>query len=109
MNNFDGIEEPVVVSSVGKKRKPSKDNHEREVRKRVRNSGGGKIPAIACSHSESKNFCHADKLTADDLVKNFDTLLHTESEFLLMKWICSILGKNVLWIYCILEKKNFFV
>ncbi|KAL1276037.1 hypothetical protein QQF64_035660 [Cirrhinus molitorella] len=74
MYNFDGIEEPVVVSSVGKKRKPSKDNHEREVRKRVRNSGGGKIPAIACSHSESKNFCHADKLTADDLVKNFDTL-----------------------------------
>uniref|UniRef100_A0A8C1B5K6 Protein transport protein sec16 n=1 Tax=Cyprinus carpio carpio TaxID=630221 RepID=A0A8C1B5K6_CYPCA len=38
------VYEPVVVSSVGKKRKPSKDNHEREVRKRVRNSGGGKIP-----------------------------------------------------------------
>jgi len=31
---------------------------------------------------------------------------HTESEFLLMKWICSILGKNVLWIYCILEKRK---
>lgn len=74
MNNFDGIEEPVVVSSVGKKRKPSKENHEREVRKRVRNSGGGKKTAIACSHSESRNICHADKLAADDLVKNFDTL-----------------------------------
>ncbi len=49
MNNFDRINEPVVVSAVGKKRKPSKSNHLREEIKKMRHSGGGKMPAVACS------------------------------------------------------------
>ena len=38
MNNFDGIDEPVVVSVVGKKRKSSKCNHLREEIKKMRHS-----------------------------------------------------------------------
>jgi hypothetical protein len=46
MNNFDGIDEPVVVSAVGKKRKASKSNHLREEIKKMRHSGGGKMFSI---------------------------------------------------------------
>ena len=53
MNNFDGIDEPVVVSAVGKKRKPSKSNHLREEIKKMRHSGGGKMPAVTCCHSHT--------------------------------------------------------
>ncbi len=71
MNNFDGIDEPVVVSAVGKKRKPSKSNHLREEIKKMKHSGGGKMPAVACSHTTASNFCHADTLTSGDLLRNF--------------------------------------
>jgi len=57
MNNFDGIDEHVVVSAVGKKRKPSQSNHLREEIKKMRHSGGEKMPAVACSTTAS-NFCH---------------------------------------------------
>lgn len=74
MNTFDGINEPVVVSAVGKKRKPSKNNHLRENVKKMRHSGGGKMPAVTCTHKKSlKNFCHADTLTPDDLRRNFES------------------------------------
>ncbi len=46
MNNFDGIDEPVVVSVVGMKYKPSKSNHLREEIKKMRYSGGGKMPVF---------------------------------------------------------------
>lgn len=57
MDNFDAIDEPVLVSYIGKKRKPSRDNHNRKHVKKIRNSGGGKIPERFLS-------CHADQLTA---------------------------------------------
>ena len=73
MNQFDGMDEPVIVSVVGKKRKPSKSNHEREKNKKMRHSGGGKMPAVKCSHKKATNFCHADTLTPGDLMKNFQS------------------------------------
>lgn len=63
MNNFDGIDELVVILSVGKKQKSSKDNHNRDVRKNIQNSGGGKILVIACSRSKDRNFSHADQFS----------------------------------------------
>ncbi len=71
MNNFYRINEPVVVSAVGKKRKPSKSNHLREEIKKTRHSGGGKMPAVACAHTTASHFCHADTLTSGDLLRNF--------------------------------------
>ena len=73
MNHFDRMDKLAVVSVVGKKRKPSKLHHNREVIKKMRHSGGGKMPAVTCTHTHTKNtnFCHADKLTPGDLLKNF--------------------------------------
>lgn len=67
MNNFDRIGESVV----GKRRKLSKSNNLREDIKKMRHSGGGKMPAVGCSHTPASNFCHADTLTPGDLLKNF--------------------------------------
>lgn len=75
MNNFDGTDEPVLLSPVGKKRRPSKEHHDREKVKKIRHSGMGKVPAIACQHeARSCSFCHADKLTPDDIAFNFNTI-----------------------------------
>ena len=70
MNQFDGMDEPVMVSAVGKKRKPSKSNHQREKNKKMRHSGGGKMPAVTCSDKKATNFGHTDTLTPGDLWKN---------------------------------------
>lgn len=29
------------------------------------------MPAVACSHTTASNFCHADTLTPEDLLENF--------------------------------------
>ena len=62
MANFDGLDKPVLVSPSGKKRKPSKNNLDREIEKKRRHAGGGKAPFMACTHSAAQNhsFCHAD-------------------------------------------------
>ena len=57
MNTFDGIDEPVVDSAVGKKRKPSKSNHLREEIKKMRHAGGREMPTVACSHTTASNLC----------------------------------------------------
>ena len=31
------------------------------------------MPAVTCSHTKSSHFCHADTLTAGDLLRNFQT------------------------------------
>ena len=66
----------MLVSPIGKKRRASKSNHKRENDKKIRHSGGGKIPAVACTHTWAENrcFCHADRLTAADLALNFRSL-----------------------------------
>ncbi|CAL9689385.1 unnamed protein product [Knipowitschia caucasica] len=75
MNNFDDIDEPVVISAIGRKRKPSKDNHSRETIKGMKHSGGGKMPAVICKHTKDSNFCNADTLTPGDIQRNFDIFL----------------------------------
>ena len=72
MNTFDGIDEPVVVSAVGKKCKPSTKNHMHEQRRR-RHSGVGKMPAVTCGHTKSLHFCHSDRLTQVDLLRIFES------------------------------------
>ncbi|XP_063039647.1 uncharacterized protein LOC134434912 [Engraulis encrasicolus] len=72
MDIFERINEPVLAPAVGKKRKASKNNHTRENIKKMRHSGGGKLPAVSCTHNKTTTvFCHADKLTPGDLEKNF--------------------------------------
>ena len=41
-NTFDGLEEPVVQSERGKKRKKRPEESKREIQKRQRHSGAGK-------------------------------------------------------------------
>ena len=71
MNDFDGLDEPVLVAPIGKKRKPSKSNHNREIVKKMRHSGGGKVSVVVCTHTAAQNhgFCHA-KLSPDDIAMN---------------------------------------
>ena len=73
MNDFDGLDEPVLVAPIGKKRKPSKSNHNREIVKKMRHSGGGKVSVVVCTHTAAQNhgFCHANKLSPDDIAMNF--------------------------------------
>ncbi|XP_034047172.1 uncharacterized protein LOC117528648 [Thalassophryne amazonica] len=73
VNTFDGSDEPVRPTSGGRRRRLNKDNHEREKMKKIRHSGGGLIPSVGCKHTAAKNFCHADTLTPDDIVMNFQT------------------------------------
>ena len=76
MDNSDGTDELVVVSNVGKKCRPSKDNHAREKVTNLSHSGGGKLPSVACMHTVTNNalLCHADQLTPADIAFNFNTL-----------------------------------
>ncbi|KAL2098322.1 hypothetical protein ACEWY4_007529 [Coilia grayii] len=80
MNDFDGIEEPVRVAPVGKKRKPSKDCHEREKVKRRRHSGGGKMPAVICSHKKNLSVCQAERLTERDLEIHFESFYNNNTK-----------------------------
>lgn len=80
MNDFDGVEEPVRVAPVGKKRKPSKDGHEQEKVKKMRHSGGGKMPAVICRHKSSRSVCQAERLTERDLEINFDSLYNNKTK-----------------------------
>jgi hypothetical protein len=66
------LSEQVMVSDLVAKRMKSRENHRRELMKKLRHSGEGKEPHISCSHSEKQNgaLCHADKLTPDDLWLN---------------------------------------
>lgn len=74
MNTFGGVNGPVVASVVVKKRTSSKNNYLPEDVKKMRHLGGGKMPAVACSHKRSSNyFCHADTLTPGDLQRNFES------------------------------------
>ena len=54
MNTFDEIEEPVVLSLDGRKRRRAPENHKRAKSKQMRHSGGGKIPASSCTHDTNE-------------------------------------------------------
>lgn len=46
--------------------------HKQEKMKKMRHSAGDKMPSISCLHTKNTpEFCHADQLTTDDLLKNF--------------------------------------
>ena len=67
MNTFDEIEE--VLSPDGRKWRRTPENHKRAKEKQMHHSGGGKIPAISCTHDTEKHVCMAGKLTHDDVAK----------------------------------------
>ena len=71
MNSFDGISERVAISLIGRKRKRGPD--QRQIDKKRRHSGGGKIPQIACGHTAegSSELCYANRLTEGDILMNF--------------------------------------
>ena len=72
MNSFDSLEERVVLSPIPRKRGRSKEYHDREKRRKLRYSGGGKVPQIRCTHTARNNaaLCHADVITEADLAFN---------------------------------------
>ncbi|KAL1279338.1 hypothetical protein QQF64_026011 [Cirrhinus molitorella] len=68
--DFDDGLEPVIPAVVGRKRKASKENHQRKKTKRTRHSGEGKHPKINCGHRASNvGLCHADKLSDEDVAQ----------------------------------------
>ena len=64
INNFDSLEERVLASAIP-----------RGVKK-LRYSGGGKLPEVGCLHTSRGNaiLCHTDKLTDDIMRFNHDKL-----------------------------------
>ncbi|KAK5867599.1 hypothetical protein PBY51_012071 [Eleginops maclovinus] len=72
VNTFDGSEVAVKPTPGGRRRRLNIDSHERQRTKKMRYSGGGRIPTIGCTHTSAKCFCQADRLTPDDLVMNFE-------------------------------------
>ena len=72
MNNFDGLEEAVLLSPRPRKRGRCKEYHDCEKCRKIRHLGGGKVPQIDCAHNARANpkLCHADVITPADLALN---------------------------------------
>ena len=66
MEKFDEIDEPVLLSPSGKKRRRQHENSARALAKRPRYSGDEKIPRVSCTHKAG--VCTASTLTKNDLV-----------------------------------------
>ena len=69
---------------MGKKRRPSNDNHEQEKLKKLCHSSRGKLPSVACMHTVMNNarFCHADHLIPADIALNFKTFYENPNKLL---------------------------
>ena len=72
MNNFDESYEDVTLTVGGRRKLADKTQHAKEVTKRARHSGGGKVPAIKCTHTSEKGCCMAELLTGGDLAMNME-------------------------------------
>ena len=81
---FDDGLEPVIPSTPGngRKRKTTKENHERQIIKKARHSGDGKTPGVGCGHRHTVNagLCHADKLSNEDIQFNFRAMYSSTSK-----------------------------
>ena len=73
MNNFDESYEDVTLTVGGRRKRADKTQHAKEVAKRAPHSGGGKVPAIKCTHTSEKGCCMAELLTGGDLAMNMET------------------------------------
>ena len=80
INNFDSLEERVLASAIPRKRGRCVENHEHQRVKKLRFSGGGKVPQVGCLHMARGNaiLCHADKLT--DYIMGFSTISSMEKK-----------------------------
>ena len=65
MENFDEIDEPVLLSPSEKKRRRRPENSAHALAKRARYSGDEKIPRVSCTHKAC--VCPASTLTENDL------------------------------------------
>ena len=70
-NTFDGQDEPVRPTPGGRKRRLDKENHKKQLEKKVRHSGCGSTPTVGCQHTATAT-CQAEKLSPDDLMMNFN-------------------------------------
>ena len=66
INEYDELDEPVVSSPQGRKRKRDSSHYAKNVEKRLRHSGMSIEPTIACNH-KVQSTCLAASLTEDDL------------------------------------------
>ncbi|ROL41591.1 hypothetical protein DPX16_1290 [Anabarilius grahami] len=69
--DFDDGLEPVIPAAVGRKRKASIENHQREKTKRARHSGEGKHPKINCGHHATASNVGVSKDRVSRVVKYF--------------------------------------
>jgi hypothetical protein len=73
MNDFDGIDERVVISPLGRKKRRCPEQSARSVSKKGRHSAVGKIPLISCEHNV-QGMCVATRLSGDYLLRLFNIL-----------------------------------
>ena len=69
MANFDDLDEQVLCSPVGRKRKLNPENHARNKAKKARYSGAGENTSIRRTHNRPRpieGFCVATILTDED-------------------------------------------
>lgn len=78
MNSFDGIEEPVSLSCIGRKKPRFPGLSERELAKRARHSGEGNVPTVNCQHNGTKT-CFALSLSETDL-KHFSNIFYLSND-----------------------------
>ncbi|XP_041365380.1 uncharacterized protein LOC121380568 [Gigantopelta aegis] len=79
MENFDDIDETVVLSPIGRKRENNSGNSGRSLAKNARHSGAEKPASISCVHNV-RNVCLATSLSNDDLTYAHDRLYSTENK-----------------------------
>lgn len=66
---YDEMEEPVLPSPTGRKNKRRPDSYVRNIEKRMRHSGQGTTPSIACQHTNtSSSRCQAFVLKEEDIL-----------------------------------------
>lgn len=93
MNIFDGLEDDIVLSPEPRKRGRCEEYHERTKIKKIKYSGGGKVPQIGCVHKANKNpeLCHADLLTNADLVFNSSKMYENPTKVVQDNFILSLI------------------
>ena len=112
MDNFDEMEEPVMVSRTGKRKRREPQNSARSRAKNARYSGEGLVPRVTCRHNDT-GFCTAGTLNENDLEYIMFTvfmftvvysvvLLHFHI-INFQRWTYRVLRRNYGWTYRVLQ------
>lgn len=89
MNDFDSLDERVVTSPVGRKRRVRKDGTKRAENKRKLYGGDGHVPHVSCDHNE--NWCLGGTLQPGEVVfcadRFYSTTVKTKQDAILLSYM----------------------